>query len=124
MKADIDLLEDIPLIRIRYHHDIGPEDFNEIWNKAFEMIHGDLDFVCVADTRSIEDEPSIKDIFRMPKMLDQLGIPKSARIAVIVREDAPKGLGPFFFETICRNRGYKVKVFRSEDEAMTWVKKS
>lgn len=60
----------------------------------------------------------VGDLYRLPTLLEDLGIGRSHRRALLVS----KQIEDFrFYETASRNRGYSVRVFDDEARAVTWL---
>lgn len=58
------------------------------------------------------------DIYKLPDRYEAAGVPRSIRVAVIVPHDNYKRELFEFYEDVCRNRGYFVRLF--EDSAAGW----
>ena len=80
-------------------------------------------FLCLSDYREATMEMSVFQIYDVPKILsnvvDSLGLrPNQFKRAIIVKE----GVSDFnFFETVSRNAGQNIKLFREIDEAKAWL---
>lgn len=59
------------------------------------------------------------DIYNLPKVYQAWGIGRDMRMAVLVAGVGAQNLG--FFETVCQNNGFSVRVFAGEAEARTWL---
>jgi hypothetical protein len=80
-------------------------------------------FLCLSDYREAIMDMSTFQIYDVPKVLsnvvDSLGLhPNQFKRAIIVT----KGLNDFnFFETVSRNAGQNIKLFKEIDEAKKWL---
>lgn len=80
-------------------------------------------FLCLSDYREAIIDMSTFQIYDIPRILsnvvDLLGLhPNKFKRAIIVE----KGLRDFnFFETVSRNSGQNIKLFRDIDEAKKWL---
>lgn len=63
---------------------------------------------------------SIVETFERPKHFDNMGIPRNAKIALIITDDQREAFK--FFETVLVNRGFQIKAFHKIDEAENWLK--
>ncbi|HEY3859087.1 MAG TPA: hypothetical protein VGM47_05680 [Gammaproteobacteria bacterium] len=62
------------------------------------------------------------DIYQLPDVYSSRGISRqSVRAAVVLPKDGYKLDLYEFYEDVCRNRGYFVKLFKTEAEAWTWL---
>jgi len=72
------------------------------------------------DHRNIEDVAGDSfDIYDRPKIFRLIEVILRIRIAEIIK---PEHLDHFgFFETVCRNQGFKLSVFQNKDKALAWL---
>lgn len=68
-------------------------------------------------------EPSLKlmEIYDFPDLYAKMGVSHDSRIAVVAQPTEAKKHKFDFFQTICQNRGFNVKLFLDKDAALTWV---
>lgn len=68
-------------------------------------------------------EPSLKlmELYDFPDLYERMGVDHKSRIAVVAQPSPAKKHKFDFFETICQNRGFSVKVFNDKDNALAWV---
>jgi len=68
-------------------------------------------------------EPSLKlmEIYDFPDLFAKLGVDHTSRIAVLAQPSESKKHKFDFYETICQNRGFTVKLFSDNDAALQWV---
>jgi len=63
----------------------------------------------------------VVDVFYLPDCYDKVGVPRSARIALILpKTRQPSGMYEFY-ETVCRNRGYICRLFDTQQSAEQWL---
>ncbi len=75
----------------------------------------------LVDCRSIRFTESVIGIYEASDRLQQEGVPRALRIALIYENDEQKHR---FWETVVRNRGFMARVFRSPNDAAGWLVKS
>lgn len=61
---------------------------------------------------------SVLDVYSNPQQMDDAGITRSTRRALVVPENFEHAN---FLETVTRNRGHDLKVFFDRDEAINWL---
>jgi hypothetical protein len=71
------------------------------------------------DLRNAKLDLSTIDLYRLPEMLNSVGIPRTLKRAIIVSTDLKDYA---FFETTSVNRGHRVKIFMDPDEAIDWLR--
>ena len=76
----------------------------------------------LADTSDIEPALTAAEIYELPKTYDRLLIDRKTRYAIIQSQNPAARKNMAFFETVCRNRGYLVKLFEDRETAMAWLK--
>jgi hypothetical protein len=69
-------------------------------------------------TRTIFTE-STTGIYENPKRYRAIGFPLTIKVAVIYASDESNHV---FGETVCQNRGFDFCVFKTEEEALNWLK--
>jgi hypothetical protein len=62
---------------------------------------------------------SISEIYDYPKRYHAIGFPRTIKVARIYASDETEHL---FWETVCHNRGFDFRVFKTEEEALNWLK--
>lgn len=61
------------------------------------------------------------EAYQLPKLYAELGADRGARLAVVLPERAELHEDMRFFETVCRNQGFDVRLFASRREAAAWL---
>lgn len=74
------------------------------------------------DHRQLDDSAlTTLDAFDLPKIYDALGISRTVKMALVVTLDLMQKL--HFFETVCQNNGYSVRLFPDRESALAWLRK-
>lgn len=109
------------LIHIRNIGKLTPDDYRAGAREALRLSleHGVLR--CLIDNSALHNQVGTTDLYTLPEFYESIGIPKTIKAAVLVSEQTPRIDDIAFFETVCRNRGYDVKLFTSRDEALAWL---
>lgn len=66
----------------------------------------------------------ILDVYKLPDLYASKGIPHQVHAAVLLPKDGYRREVYEFYEDVCRNRGYFVKLFEDEAEAWAWLRES
>ena len=95
---------------------------NQVKETASYMNKHDSKRVLV-DYRIFRSNIPISHIYDLPKFYKEIHFPLSAKVAFLIPVDVS---GIFkenfnFFETVCLNNGYNVRLFSKEDEARKWL---
>jgi hypothetical protein len=63
----------------------------------------------------------VVDVYYLPECYSEVGVPRSAKIALILpKTRQPSGMFEFY-ETVCRNKGYTCRLFDTHDSAEQWL---
>ena len=73
---------------------------------------------CLFDHRNADVVARTLEAYDRPKVYEQLGIGHGVKMAIVSRE---KQHELKFYETVCVNRGWNVRVFRDYDQAVAWL---
>lgn len=65
------------------------------------------------------DELTTMDIYNLPKKYNELGVPRTFRLALVVPKRFMENLK--FYETVCHNNGYSMSVFFDRETALAWL---
>lgn len=64
---------------------------------------------------------SLTDAYHSPQEMDQAGISRATRRALVVPPDFAQA---DFLETVTRNRGHNLRVFHDREGALAWLRSS
>ena len=84
-----------------------------------QLHHTNLFF---ADCTNLVVQPNIVEVFDFfPATYEKLGVPKTIKLACLISGDAVTAKELAFYETICRNRGWQIRLFKDRSTAMQWI---
>ena len=75
----------------------------------------------LADLSELQSAPTILDVFDLPRQYDNAGVTRSSRMAVVIPKSREMQSLAEFYETVCLNRGWNVRLFETRDEAVSWL---
>lgn len=75
----------------------------------------------LVDVREVESELSTIEIHDVPTLFAIEGLSAPSRGAYIIPESGEIREDLRFFETVCRNRGWDVRLFTDPEEAVAWL---
>ena len=122
MPYKIDYLEDEKIITIKNTGEITFADFLEQTRKALELARTKNARLFLSDNILLENKAKLSEIFKLPKIYDEIGASRRNKLAVLITKRASMAKDAQFFETICLNRGWNVKVYTNYNEAIVWLK--
>lgn len=104
------------IIKVRSYGIVSRDDIAASMEKTRQIIEQRGIYKALVDTRDQEKMPSTFDVFQLFSTL-----PNNLRAALVVQDNQVTAEGQKFAETVCLNRGIQVRIFSSEDEALTWL---
>ncbi len=75
-------------------------------------------FRVLIDMRAAGVDLSFMDVFNGPRFIDEAGISRRTKRALVVPASFAEA---DFLETVSRNQGQNLKVFRDPEEALDWL---
>ena len=109
------------IIRVRLS---GPQTLADYRKQTEEVLRlaqsKNVNLILVDDQRA-QNMASTLELFAMPAMYEELGAPRSARVAIVMPHNSPSAADIRFYETVCVNRGFNVKIFATEPPAIDWL---
>ena len=79
--------------------------------------------ILVDDTK-LDTPAKISALVSLPDLWESLGAPRTNRLAVLLSEDESLHEDFRFFESVCRNRGWYIRVFNKREDAIEWLLKN
>jgi hypothetical protein len=76
---------------------------------------------CLSDFQEVHSEVSIQRLYQLPKIYEEMGIPRKARLAMLLPLTKHRMIDYQFYENTCQNAGYNIRLFESSDEARQWL---
>lgn len=64
---------------------------------------------------------NILDIYALPEFYEQAEFMRTTKSALVVQEDVFIMDELKFYENVCINRGYNIKIFLNLDEGLKWL---
>jgi hypothetical protein len=122
MRWDIKFLEDDKVISVKYQGRSNAELFIRSFEECVGLATKHETNRFLVDTADLEPALTAAEIFELPKAYDKLLVERKTRYAMIQPENPTVRKNLAFFETVCLNRGYLVKLFEDRETAMAWLK--
>jgi len=109
-------------IDCRYVGRVTDDDFKQATVKALALAKANKTNLFLIDDEKWEGGASTLGLFNFPKIFDELGFERGSRGALIMPlAGTAEAKDAVFFETVCRNRGWYIKVFTGRQEAINWL---
>jgi hypothetical protein len=121
MPWDAEYVADAQLVVISGSGRLSSQDARRLVEQAALLMNGNGATRFLCDYSDAAGEATTMDIHDLPELQQKLGTPKSVKIALVLPRTGHK-LGDFlFYETVCRNRGYNCRTFKSREDAVKWL---
>jgi hypothetical protein len=121
MAYEIKLIKDKRIIEIENKNEITNEDMITQTKEVIILQHEKHIFSILADFASVRVNTNISDVFQFPELYEQMGMDHKSKIAVFVSDIEIKTEELQFYETICLNRGWNIKIFLDRKDAIKWL---
>jgi len=118
--VNVEIIEGERIIHVLHQGDISDQDpqvYRELLSKYFigkDIIHV---FVDVSDVRF---DSSTLQLFMHGVAISNNPVMQALKYAIVISEEIEKDAQ--FIETVCRNREINIRIFKSKDEAILWLK--
>ena len=123
MNYTISYLEDDGTIFISAE---GRFDFNEFLLKTKEAVALSEQHACnkilVDCSQIVSGNTNMAKIFAIPEEYEKHKVARSYKIGLVESKDPAANKNVFFYETVCRNRGWLAQVFPDLESARQWLK--
>ena len=110
------------VLKIRIHGPMSPAEIGVMMRESVGTVAAQQVPRVLIDCGEARMSVPTLDIYKLPDLYAASGVPRGLRIALIPPHDGFKRQSYQFYEDVCRNRGYFVKLFEGEAEAWTWVR--
>lgn len=121
MPYKIEFMEEHGIVVIENKGEVSYEELVKQSQEAIELVQCKKARLLLTDFSSVDTQASITDIFQFPKIYNGLGLDRTSRIAVLVSDETLGSKELSFYETICLNRGWQVRIFTKKDLALEWL---
>ena len=107
----------------RYVGRVTDDDFKEATAKAVGLAQANNTNRFLIDDSEWEGGASVLGLFELPTIYKELDTDRTSRAALVLPPPSRKAevRDAQFFETVCQNRGWNVRVFRKREEAIEWL---
>ncbi len=99
------------------------DDFKDATIKMIELAKANDTKRFLIDDSEWEGGATVSGLFELPDMYEKLQVDRNSRAALILpaASRTAEVSDARFYETVCRNRGWNVKVFKEREKAIEWL---
>ena len=123
MSYEIKFIKENGIIEIKNKYDISYEKMITQTQEVIKLQHEKNTSLILTDFSSVKVnvDVNLSDIFQFPELYEQMGMDRKSKIAVLVSEMEVKTEELDFYETVCLNRGWNIRIFLKKTEAIEWL---
>lgn len=118
MSKKFEYLEDKDIVLVTTSGSYELEAEVETVRKAISKLKEHNCNKCIFDHRATNAIARTMDSYKRPTEYEDLGLERNVRTAIVFRE-LNEDLK--FYETVCKNRGWNVRIFIDYDAAIDWL---
>lgn len=122
MSYTIEYLETEGICLITNTGEFTPEDFMKQAQEALEVSRLKRCSKFLVDCTSMIIQSKTTDIYNTAAFYEEIGAPRENKIALVVPSGTKAEGDLKFYETVCSNRGWQVKMFAERASAMQWLR--
>jgi hypothetical protein len=121
MPWQVNLSEDSKYVKMCYKDEISIEDVRQAHSAAVSLCKENSILFVLDDCLEMTAKFTITDLILLYKTFEESG--KSFRIieAIVLPKDNKARDNVLFYETASLNRGYTIKSFKTQEEALKWL---
>ncbi len=124
MSYEIRFMEENEVVVIENKGELTYDELVKQTQEAIKLGQGKNSRLFLTNFSNVKVQAQTMELFDFPKIYEQLGMTRTSRIAVVVSEIELKTEELYFYETICLNRGWNIKIFLQRDQALDWLIKN
>ena len=77
---------------------------------------------CIIDATDQEETGTILDLYQLPDLYERAGLDRKTRLALLPPTRPELRELAMFYETVCVNRGWLVRLFTTREQAIEWLR--
>jgi hypothetical protein len=104
-----------------YAGKVTPDELERAVLLAVDLARQSGIFRFYTDLTALAGGHSVGDLFTLIAGLEQLGLPRTLREAIVMSGTALAAQEAQFYEDACRNRGWNIRIFPDRESARTWL---
>jgi hypothetical protein len=121
MSYEITFIEKNGVVAIYNKGEIDYDELAKQSQEAIKLGREKNSRLFLTDFSNVEVNANMLEIFKFPGMYEQSGMSKLSKIAVVVSKKELKTEKMSFYDDICVNRGWQIKIFLQKDLALEWL---
>jgi hypothetical protein len=100
---------------------VRPDELEQAVLRAVDLARKSGIFRFYTDLTGLAGGHSVGDLFALIAGLEQQGLPRTLREAIVLSGTSLAAKEVQFYEDACRNRGWNIRIFPDRESALTWL---
>ena len=121
MPYTVEYQENKGIVMIENSGKFSKEEFVKQAQETLEICRMNNCQHVLSDCTSMLSDINTTEIFYFPGLYRNLNTPRSYKLAILLAEDSATNEDISFYENVCKNRGYNVRIFKAKNEALKWL---
>ena len=122
MPWEVKYLPDEKVIAVTATGPVSTQDTRKQAEEAVKLYRETKATLALVNFYEAQTKFDLLDVYALPEFYNSIGMPHQARIAVVQPKEKQRIASYRFFETVCRNNAFNMKVCDTVPEAWTWLK--
>ncbi len=114
---------DLKAVCCAYIGHVSAEEFKAGTQETIALAKMRKTYLLLIDDSKLKSAVTTSEIYNMPRVYNDLQGNRKSRIAIILPPTGTIRNDVLFYETVCRNHGWKVRAFDNRSEATEWLLK-
>ena len=110
------------IIELKYLDIVTKDDLVNAFKGAEKMSLEYSTMLILSDCRDMKGGHTLFDLFGLIEELGKADILRSIKEAILISVNSETVANIEFWETACGNRGFNVRIFDNQEEALKWLK--
>lgn len=120
MPYSVALDPDLALIRVAYSEIVSPGDLQQAFQEVFTLCRTTGRHSILADCTRMTGGHTLFDLMELISQFEPRGVPRTFKEAVLMHSPLNRRETEFY-EIAAMNRGFNVRLFECEEEAVAWL---
>ena len=122
MPWSMEATDDGRILKVTYTGAFGADELRDITRRVLAAMVEKRIARALLDCGEARFDVPVLNVYQLPELYTSRGLARSeTRAAVVLPKDGYKKELYEFYEDVCRNRGYFVKLFDAREPALEWL---
>lgn len=122
MTWQVDYLAEQQVVAATVSARVGIQEITAMVAQSLAVAAGRATGAILIDARQMKLDAQTTELYRLPEIVETLGLTRSHRVAVVIADNAEQMDSFLFVETVFFNRGFPVRLFREVTAGLKWLK--